>query len=229
METTKFNIESSWKAQLQKEVQKEYFVKLRGFLRSELKAKKTIYPAPKDIFTAFNLTPFQNTKVVIIGQDPYHGPGQAHGLCFSVQGSINPPPSLKNIYKELESDLGHRPPNHGHLAFWAKQGVLMLNSVLTVERQKAGSHRGKGWEEFTDKVVELLDQEKEHLVFILWGRDAQKKGEKVDRQKHLVLESAHPSPFSARMFFGNRHFSKANQYLKSHGEEPINWALPQNP
>ena len=222
-----FRIESSWKEQLQSELTKDYMNNLRNYLSSELKNKRIIYPRPPEIFNAFNLTPFKRTKVVIIGQDPYHGPGQAHGLCFSVRPNVKPPPSLVNIYKEIKQDLKIEPPSHGHLEFWAKQGVLLLNSVLTVEHSKAGSHRGKGWETFTDRVVQILNEKKQGLVFILWGRDAQKKGAQIDRKKHLVLESAHPSPFSATKFFGNHHFSKANRYLIKQNEAPINWALPE--
>jgi len=176
------------------------------------------------IFNAFNLCPFQKVKAVIIGQDPYHGPGQAHGLCFSVREGTDFPPSLKNIFKEIESDLGIKRPVNGNLERWASQGVLLLNATLTVKAHQAGSHQKRGWEQFTDSVISVLNNEKENIVFFLWGAYAQKKGESIDRSRHLVLESVHPSPLSAsRGFFGNKHFSRCNEYLKAHGIEPINW------
>lgn len=221
----KFQIDDSWKEHLVPELSKDYMVQLKGFLANEYTAKKVIFPPPAEIFSAFNLTPFGETKVVIIGQDPYHGPGQAHGLCFSVKPGVKPPPSLVNIYKEIHQEFGTTIPTHGYLESWAKQGVLLLNNVLTVERSKAGSHRSKGWELFTDKVIETLNEKKENLVFLLWGRDAKTKGAKIDRQKHLVLESGHPSPFSAHLFLGNGHFKKANDYLEQHGKTPISWAI----
>ncbi len=223
---TQLKIEKSWKEVIGDEFNKDYMLSLKSFLVEQIERKKIIYPHGNEIFSAFNYTPFTQTKVIIIGQDPYHGPGQAHGLCFSVKPGVKPPPSLVNIYKELKADLNIEPVNHGHLIHWAKQGVLLLNNVLTVEKSKAGSHRGKGWELFTDAVIQALNDKKKNLVFLLWGRDAQKKAEKVDRKKHLVLESAHPSPFSAHRFYGNKHFSKANEYLMRNAIEAIDWQLP---
>jgi uracil-DNA glycosylase len=217
-----------WMNILGQEFKKDYMNNLRSFLKSELKSKKIIFPHGKDIFSAFDWTPFKEVKIVIIGQDPYHGLGQAHGLCFSVRPGVRPPPSLMNIYKEMKSDLGLGPVKHGHLESWSKEGVLLLNNVLTVEKGKAASHQNKGWEIFTDKVVEVLNQEKKNLVFLLWGSHAQRKGQNVDRTRHLVLESPHPSPFSAhRGFLGNKHFSKANKYLHDTGVGAINWTLPE--
>ncbi len=216
-------IEESWKQQLTSEFEKPYFINLTDFVRQEYKSM-TIYPPGKLIFNAFNLCPFNETKVVIIGQDPYHGPGQAHGLCFSVNDGVAFPPSLVNIFKEIQSDLGLPAPPTGNLTRWASQGVLLLNATLTVRAHQAGSHQRKGWEEFTDAAIRRLAEEKEHLVFILWGSYAQKKGAFIDRNKHLVLASAHPSPLSAyNGFFGNKHFSRTNEYLVAHGENPINW------
>ena len=192
-------------------------------MRAEYKAT-TIYPPGKLIFNAFNLCPFDKVKVVIIGQDPYHGPGQAHGLCFSVNDGIDFPPSLRNIFKEIQTDLGTPVPASGDLTRWANQGVLLLNATLTVRAHQAGSHQRRGWEEFTDAAIRTLAEQREHLVFILWGAYAQKKGSFIDRNKHLVLASAHPSPLSAyNGFFGNRHFSRANEYLSQYGKEPIDW------
>ena len=216
-------IEPSWKSKLNTEFEKEYFLRLSEFVKEEYR-KNTIYPPGSLIFNAFNLCPFQKVKAVIIGQDPYHGPGQAHGLCFSVREEIDFPPSLINIFKEIESDLGIKRPVNGNLERWAAQGVLLLNATLTVKAHQAGSHQKKGWEEFTDSVISILNNEKENIVFFLWGAYAQKKGESIDRSKHLVLESVHPSPLSAmRGFFGNKHFSKCNDYLVKHSIEPINW------
>jgi uracil-DNA glycosylase len=216
-------IESSWKSKLDPEFEKEYFIRLSEFIKDEYKSK-TIYPPGSLIFNAFNLCSFQNVKAVIIGQDPYHGPGQAHGLCFSVREGTDFPPSLKNIFKEIESDLGIKRPFSGNLERWAAQGVLLLNATLTVRAHQAGSHQKKGWEQFTDSVISILNNEKKNIVFFLWGAYAQKKGESIDRSKHLILESVHPSPLSAsRGFFGNKHFSKCNEYLKAHGIEPVNW------
>ena len=216
-------IESGWNSKLKDEFEKLYFKKLTDFVRNEY-SKKTIYPPGGLIFNAFDLCPFEKVKAVIIGQDPYHGPGQAHGLCFSVRDGIELPPSLKNIYKEIENDLGIRPLLSGNLERWASQGVLLLNATLTVEAHRAGSHQGKGWEQFTDSVISLLNREKDNLVFFLWGSYAQRKGEVIDRNRHLVLESVHPSPLSAsRGFFGNNHFSICNKYLTMAGKEPINW------
>ena len=206
-------IEESWKARLQPEFDKDYFRTLTDFVREEY-AKGPVYPPGRLIFNAFNLCPFDKVKVVIIGQDPYHGPGQAHGLCFSVNDGIPFPPSLINIFKEIKEDLTR----------WAQQGILLLNATLTVRAHQAGSHQGRGWETFTDAVIRLLAEEKEHLVFILWGAYAQRKGAFIDRNKHLVLTSAHPSPLSAyNGFFGNKHFSRTNAYLEAHGETPITW------
>lgn len=217
-------LEASWLKHLQGEFEKEYMLRLKEFLAAELARGKTIYPYGKEIFSAFSETPFDQVKVVIIGQDPYHGPGQAHGMCFSVKPGVKPPPSLVNIYKELSDDLGVAIPHSGYLGKWAEQGVLLLNSVLTVEHAQAGSHHGKGWEHFTDRVIEVLNQEKEHLVFILWGSPAQKKAAKVDAKKHFILKSPHPSPLSSyRGFFGSKPFSQANKYLQRVGLGPIDW------
>lgn len=216
-------IDPSWKEQLQEEFNQPYFYELRDFVKSEYR-KTTVYPPIKFLFRAFDATPFDQVKVVILGQDPYHGPGQANGLCFSVNPGVPIPPSLLNIYKEIQNELGGTIPNHGDLSHWAKQGVLLLNSTLSVEAGKPGSHQGKGWERFTDKVVEILSEKKENLVFLLWGSYAKKKGERINSTKHLVLHSAHPSPFSAdRGFFGNGHFKKTNEYLIAHGKNPIEW------
>ncbi|MGN0047987.1 MAG: uracil-DNA glycosylase [Bacteroides sp.] len=216
-------IEESWKRHLQPEFDKEYFLKLTDFVRTEYRTT-TIYPPGRLIFNAFDLCPFDRVKVVIIGQDPYHGPGQAHGLCFSVNDGIAYPPSLVNIFKEIKADIGTEPPATGNLTRWARQGVLLLNATLTVRAHQAGSHQNKGWELFTDAVIRLLAEEKEHLVFILWGAYAQRKGAFIDRSRHLVLTSAHPSPLSAyNGFFGNHHFSRTNAYLEEHGETGIVW------
>jgi uracil-DNA glycosylase len=220
-------IEDSWKKELSAEFAKPYFAELTDFVKKEY-TSTTVYPPAKLIFNAFNLCPLDQVKVVIIGQDPYHGPGQAMGLSFSVPDGVNIPPSLQNIYKEIESDLGRPSPlaatGTGDLEYWAEQGVLLLNATLTVRARTPGSHQGKGWEAFTDEVIKIINEEKEGVVFMLWGSYAQKKAGFVDRQKHLVLESAHPSPFAAHKgFFGNRHFSQANAYLEAHGQEPIEW------
>lgn len=216
-------IEESWKKALMPEFSKDYFIKLTDFVRKEYH-ETTVYPPGKLIFNAFNLCPFDNVKVVIIGQDPYHGPGQAHGLCFSVNDGVQPPPSLVNIFKEINNDLGKPIPQSGNLTRWAEQGVLLLNATLTVRAHQAGSHQGRGWEEFTDAVIRKLAEEKSNLVFILWGSYAQKKGAFIDRKKHLVLTSVHPSPLSAyNGFFGNHHFSLANDYLVKNGKTAIDW------
>ena len=216
-------IEDSWKVALQDEFSKSYFKDLSLFVRREYEAS-VVYPSPKNIFRAFDLCPFEKVKVVIIGQDPYHGPRQANGLCFAVNEDVALPPSLKNIFKEIKDDIGISPEQNGDLSRWAKQGVLLLNATLTVSANSPGSHQNKGWEEFTDSVIEKLSNEKEGLVFILWGNYAKKKGEKIDRKKHLVLEAQHPSPFSAyNGFFGCKHFSKANKYLKEKGVGEIDW------
>ncbi len=217
-------IEPSWKKVLQKEFDEDYFVELVKFVKSEYK-KSTVYPPAGFIFNAFELTPFDKVKVVILGQDPYHGVNQANGLAFSVNKEVVLPPSLVNIYKELESDLGQKTVNvSGNLENWAKQGVLMLNATLTVRASQAGSHQNKGWEKFTDAVVKILSEQKEQLVFILWGNYAQKKGSVIDESKHLVIKSAHPSPLSAHNgFFGSKPFSQTNTYLIFKDKEPINW------
>lgn len=216
-------IESSWKARLAEEFEKPYFAKLAAFVRKEY-SEQTVYPPGRLIFNAFDLCPFDRVKVVIIGQDPYHGPRQAHGLCFSVNDGVPPPPSLVNIFKEIQSDLGQPVPASGNLTRWAEQGVLLLNATLTVRAGQAGSHQRQGWEQFTDAVIRLLATERQHLVFILWGAYAQKKGAFIDPTRHLILSSAHPSPLSAwNGFFGNRHFSLANEYLVQNGREPIRW------
>ena len=216
-------IEESWKVHLRQEFEKTYFRILTDFVRKEY-TSKTIYPPAKLIFNAFDNCPFDKVKVVIVGQDPYHEPGQAHGLCFSVNDGVQIPPSLVNIYKEIENDLGIAAPRSGNLTRWAEQGVLLLNATLTVQAHRAGSHQGKGWEEFTDAAIRQLAEERDHLVFLLWGAYAQRKGETIDANRHLVLKSPHPSPLSAhRGFFGNKHFSRANEYLSAHNMEPINW------
>lgn len=216
-------IEESWKNRLQSEFEQSYFAELTDFVRSEYQNKK-IFPPAKLIFNAFDSCPFDKVKVVIIGQDPYHGIGQAHGLCFSVNDGVEVPPSLVNIYKEIERSLGKQVPTSGNLTKWAQQGVLLLNATLTVEAHKAGSHQGKGWERFTDSVINMLAQEKDNLVFMLWGSYAQKKGAYIDAAKHLVLKSVHPSPLSAyRGFIGNDHFVLANNYLRKQGFDEINW------
>lgn len=216
-------IHESWKSRLKDEFEKDYFKELTEFVRREYKEKK-IYPPPANIFNAFDLCPFEAVKVVILGQDPYHGQGQANGLCFAVNQGISMPPSLQNIFKEINDDLGKPMPNSGDLTRWAKQGVLLLNATLTVVSSQAGSHQHKGWEQFTDAVIEVLARERENLVFLLWGRYAQEKGQFIDQNRHLVLKAAHPSPFSAyNGFLGCKHFSKTNEYLKSVGKEPIAW------
>ena len=216
-------IEESWKQVLSDEWNKDYFIKLTDFVRNEY-ATGQVFPPGKEIFAAFDATPFDNVKVVIIGQDPYHDVNQANGLCFSVRDGIPFPPSLLNIFEEIQDDLGTPIPQSGDLSRWAKQGVLLLNSTLTVRAHSAGSHQNKGWEQFTDEVILQLAQQKENLVFILWGSYAIKKGAFINRMKHLVLTSPHPSPLSAyRGFFGNKHFSQANDYLIKHGKTPITW------
>ena len=218
----------SWLAALREEFDQPYMAELKRFLLTEKEAGKRIFPAGANWFRALDLTPLDQVKVVILGQDPYHGPGQAHGLCFSVPNGVRPPPSLVNIYKELESDLGIRRPAHGFLEHWARQGVLLLNSVLTVEMGIAASHRDRGWERFTDAVVRLVNAKETPVVFMLWGSYAQKKASFVDTSRHLVLKAPHPSPLSAHSgFLGCRHFSKANEFLESRGLAPIDWALPE--
>lgn len=216
-------IEESWRKHIGAEFDKQYFIDLTSFVRQEY-VQTMCYPPAKMIFNAFNLCPFDQVKVVIIGQDPYHEPGQAHGLCFSVNDGIQFPPSLVNIFKEIENDCGTPVPQSGNLTRWAEQGVLLLNATLTVRAHQAGSHQRRGWEEFTDAAIKALSADKEHLVFILWGSYAQGKASYIDPSKHLVLKSAHPSPLSAyRGFFGNKHFSRANDYLLQNGETPIQW------
>jgi uracil-DNA glycosylase len=216
-------IAPSWKSKLESEFEKPYFEQLIQFVRQEYQVN-AVYPPGKEIFRAFDCADFDQVKVVIIGQDPYHGPGQANGLCFSVREGVTVPPSLKNIFKEIQSDLGKPIPKNGELERWATQGVLLLNATLTVQASSPGSHQKRGWETFTDAVIKQISDQKSHIVFLLWGAYAQKKGEIIDRNKHLVLMSAHPSPFSAdRGFFGCKHFSKTNEYLKSKGIKEIDW------
>jgi len=220
-------LHESWLDPLRGEFAEPYMAELKRFLLGERERGKHIFPKGSNWFRALNLTPLEDVRVVILGQDPYHGPGQAHGLCFSVPDGVQPPPSLVNIYKELESDLGLARPRHGFLEAWAKQGVLLLNSVLTVEMGRAASHRDQGWERFTDRIIAEVNAKQEPVVFMLWGSYAQKKAAFVDRSRHLVLKAAHPSPLSAHSgFFGCRHFSKANEFLESRGLKPIDWALP---
>ena len=222
-------LDESWKALLSSEFNKDYMRNLKMFLKQQKQQQKIIFPKGSEYFQALNLAPVDKVKVVILGQDPYHGPGQAHGLCFSVRPGIAVPPSLKNIFKEMKQDLGIDQPQHGCLIPWAQQGVLLLNSVLTVEQHKAGAHQGRGWELFTDQIIHTLNKAHDNLVFLLWGSYAQKKGTVIDRERHLVLQSPHPSPLSAhRGFFGNRHFSQTNNYLAEHGKHPIDWLLPQS-
>lgn len=216
-------IDESWRERLQSEFDAPYFAQLADFVRHE-NATTRVYPPGSQMFAAFDACPFDKVKVVILGQDPYHEPGQAHGLCFSVNDGVPFPPSLQNIFKEIHDDIGTPVPMSGDLTRWANQGVLLLNATLTVRAHQAGSHQNKGWEQFTDAVIHRLAQERENLVFILWGSYAQRKGEFIDRSRHLVLQSPHPSPLSAhRGFFGNRHFSRTNEYLTAHGIEPILW------
>lgn len=220
-------MEESWKQALTAEFNAPYMANLRAFLQNERDQKKIIYPRFSEVFSAFNYAPIDQVRVVILGQDPYHGPKQAHGMCFSVLPGVRPPPSLVNIYKELQSDLGVTPVTHGCLIPWAKQGVLLLNAVLTVEQGKPGSHQNKGWEQFTDQVVALLNAGSKPIIFVLWGSHAQKKGEQIDAKKHVVLRAPHPSPFSVhRGFFGCKHFSKINDTLRTWGQAPIDWQLP---
>lgn len=219
-------LHSSWQAIIGQEFDKPYMHALRAFLKQEKALGKVIFPPGSQIFNAFNHTPFDQVRVVIIGQDPYHGPNQAHGLSFSVPDGVKLPPSLVNIFKEIESDLGIKMSGRGDLSPWAEQGVLLLNATLTVAQANAGSHQKRGWETFTDAVIASLNQHREGLVFVLWGSYAQRKGAAIDATKHLVLKSVHPSPLSAhRGFFGQHQFSKINQYLEQHGQAPINWAL----
>lgn len=226
-EDARVKLDASWMAQVGAQFETPGMQALSQFLRAEKAAGKVIYPPGRQMFAALDATPFENVKVVILGQDPYHGPGQAHGLCFSVQPGVPAPPSLENIFKEIARDLGIARPDHGYLMPWARQGVLLLNAVLSVERGHAGSHQGKGWEEFTDACVDALNRHREHLVFLLWGSYAQAKGKLIDRQRHLVLKAPHPSPLSAhRGFLGCGHFSRANDYLRDRGQTPVDWRLP---
>ena len=221
------NIGNDWDALFEGEFEKEYYVELRKFLVSEYKSR-VIYPDMHNIFNALKYTAYKDVKAVIIGQDPYHEPGQAHGLCFSVQKGVKKPPSLVNIFKELESDLGIKQPSHGSLTEWAENGVLLLNAVLTVRQSQANSHKGKGWEKFTDRVIELLNERKEPMVFILWGANAKAKRELITNPAHLIITGAHPSPLSAyNGFFGGRYFSRTNAYLEEKGIEPINWGISE--
>lgn len=220
-------LEDSWLARLAGEFDQPYMRRLREFLRAEKQQGKRIFPHGSEIFSAFEHTPLDRVKVVILGQDPYHGEGQAHGLCFSVRPGVRIPPSLQNIYREIHDELGLPVPEHGHLTHWADQGVLLLNSVLSVESGRAASHQGKGWETFTDRVIELVNREREGVVFMLWGSYAQRKGAVIDSRRHCVLRAPHPSPLSAhRGFFGCGHFRQANAYLAARGDKPIDWSLP---
>ena len=222
----KIELESSWKEKLIDEFNKEYMHSLRDFLKKEKSERKIIFPPGRKIFSALNLTSFQNVKAVILGQDPYHGYNQAHGLSFSVEYGIKTPPSLNNIFKELASDLNIEKPNHGNLEKWSKQGVLLLNSILTVEKSKPGSHANRGWEVFTDKILFLLNSSKNNLVFILWGKKAQEKGHFIDSDRHMIIKSTHPSPYSANNgFLGSKPFSRTNQYLKKNNIKEIDWYL----
>lgn len=224
------NLERSWLEQLEDEFQQPYMQQLREFLRDEKQRGKRIFPAGEDMFNAFAHTPLDQVKVVILGQDPYHGEGQAHGLCFSVKPGIKVPPSLQNIYKEIQAEFGGETPRHGHLVSWADQGVLLLNSVLSVEAAQAASHQRQGWETFTDRVVDVINRQREGVVFMLWGSYAQRKGAMIDSERHCILKAPHPSPLSAhRGFFGCGHFKAANDYLLQRGETPIDWSLPDNP
>ena len=226
--TSQIKLHSSWLEPLRGEFEQPYMADLKRFLLAERGSGKRIFPKAADWFRALDLTPLEKVRVVILGQDPYHGEDQAHGLCFSVQPGVRPPPSLLNIYKELESDLGIEPRCHGFLEHWARQGVLLLNSVLTVEMGRAASHRDRGWERFTDRIIAQVNERPEPVVFMLWGSYAQKKAAFVDTTRHLVLKAPHPSPLSAHSgFFGCRHFSKANAFLQSKGLEPVDWALPE--
>lgn len=217
-----------WKEQLAGEFRQPYMQSLAEFLAAEEGSGKVLFPGSSHYFNALNSTPLDQVRVVMLGQDPYHGPNQAHGLCFSVTPEVPTPPSLVNLYKEIQSDLGITPPDHGCLQPWARQGVLLLNSVLSVVQGQAGAHQGKGWERFTDRVIETVNREREGVVFLLWGNYAKKKGRHIDRNRHLVLEGPHPSPLSAyRGFFGCRHFSQTNDWLREQGQQPINWQLPR--
>jgi uracil-DNA glycosylase len=226
MTEARVKLEPSWKDRVGAYLDRPEMQALSEFLRNELRNGKVIFPPPKQIFAALDATPFDAVKVVILGQDPYHGPGQAHGLCFSVQPGVAVPPSLRNMYVELQRDLAFSPPRHGCLTRWAEQGVLLLNAVLTVEQGLANSHQGKGWEGFTDSIIDTLNREREGLVFMLWGSYAQAKGRLIDTRRHCVLKAPHPSPLSAhRGYIGCGHFSAANDYLQRHGKSPVDWTL----
>lgn len=218
-------IEASWKEALKDEFEQPYFQAIATFLKNEKAAGKVIFPPGPQIFNAFDSTKFQSVKVVVLGQDPYHNPGEAMGLCFSVPKGVRIPPSLLNIYKELAADVGTTIPDHGDLSKWASQGVFLLNAMLTVEKNQAASHQKIGWQNFTDAVIRTLSEKREHLVFLLWGNFAKKKSELIDSNKHLILEAAHPSPLAGGAFFGCRHFSKTNEYLAANGKEPIDWQI----
>ena len=227
MNEGRVKLEPSWKERIGAYLERPEMQALAGFLRAEKQQGKVIFPPGPEIFAAFEHTPFDKVRVVILGQDPYHGPGQAHGLCFSVRPGVPPPPSLQNIFKEIQRDLAIAPPDHGCLTPWADRGVLLLNAVLTVERGLAASHQGKGWEGFTDAAIDALNREREGLVFLLWGSYAQRKGQLIDARRHCILRSVHPSPLSAhRGFLGCGHFSAANRYLEEHGQAPVDWSLP---
>lgn len=229
LKENEIKLEESWKQALVAEFAAPYMANLKSFLLHEKQQNKIIYPKNRDIFNAFKYAPIDNVQVVILGQDPYHGPNQAHGLCFSVLPGIKPPPSLVNIYKELQADLNIQPVTHGDLTVWAKQGILLLNTTLTVEQGKPASHYGKGWEQFTDSVIAVLNARQQPIIFVLWGSHAQQKGQQINKNKHVVLSAAHPSPFSAhRGFLGCKHFSKINSILTSWGRQPINWQLSSN-
>lgn len=218
-------LNDSWWAVMKSEFEQPYYQELREWMKEEYRTQ-TVFPKPDDVYRALHLTSYEEVKVVILGQDPYHGPGQAHGLSFSVQSGVKHPPSLRNIFQELKDDLGCPVPNHGSLMSWAEQGVLLLNTVLTVRKGEANSHKGKGWERVTDRVIDVLNERDQPVVFVLWGRHAQNKKERIDQNKHFIIESPHPSPFSARNgFFGSRPFSKVNAYLKQMGTEEINWCI----
>ncbi|MBK7410237.1 MAG: uracil-DNA glycosylase [Saprospirales bacterium] len=222
---TDVRIEASWKEVLKDEFEQPYFQEIVSFLKKEKAAGKVIYPPGGLIFHAFDSTPFQEVKVVVLGQDPYHNPGEAMGLCFSVPKGVRVPPSLQNIYKELSTDVGASIPNHGDLTKWAQQGVFLLNAMLTVEKNRAASHQKIGWQLFTDAVIRKLSEQREHLVFMLWGGFARKKKELIDGSRHLILEAAHPSPLAGGAFFGSKHFSQANEYLQAHGASAIDWRI----
>lgn len=223
---TNIQMNESWKQLLSEEFDKPYFTAIRQFLKQEKAAGKVIFPPGPEIFNAYNLTPPDKVKVVILGQDPYHGTGQAHGLCFSVRKGVKPPPSLVNIYKEMRNDLGFEIPTHGCLESWANQGVFMLNAMLTVEMDKPASHQSIGWQEFTNATIKAISNFRDHIVFILWGAFAQQKAELIDQNKHLIIKSPHPSPFSAdKGFFGSKPFSKTNNWLEKHDIEPVNWLI----